>query len=273
LGLKSHKSCPFQENTAAIIAQNKAHRTLPQKTIDEIGNKSVDVLGYEISFIYYNNLKYNPRPIIQSYSAYDDHLITINYDKYNSPTAPDYVLYHFGSIDDRHGFWDEPKIYLALFKNYTLIDTIPATKDFDGLLLFKKNTVTKKITEKVVLDTLIHLNSTFTIPSSDKILYLKMDYAYTSLGALKRLIYKPDLVYMNLTYDKEASTVCRVILPIMKSGVPINKRVTDFGDAYTFFQSAGKNNKPATSFTLSGNTKWIKDAFKVQLIEYEIVEK
>ena len=269
-GLKNNKELVSPQNKAAITTQNKASRKLPQKVLDEIGNKSVDVLGYEISFIYYNDLKYNPRPIIQSYTAYDDFLINLNYQKYISPSAPDYVLYHYGSIDDRHGFWDEPKIYLALLQNYSLIDTIPATKDFGALMLFKKNEITKKISEKVILNTATSFNSTFNIPISDKILYLKMDYDYTIIGALKRLIYKPDLVYMNLNYDNSNPTTCRIILPIMKSGVPINKKITTFEEAYTFFKSAGKDNKSATSFQLTGNSKWIKDAFRVQLIEYEI---
>jgi hypothetical protein len=159
---------------------------------------------------------------------------------------------------------------LALLQHYSLIDTIPATKDFGALMLFKKNDITKKVTEKVILNTTIYFNSTFNIPISDKILYLKMDYDYTVIGALKRIIYKPDLVYMNLNYDTSTPTVCRVILPIMQSGVPINKEIKAFEDAYTFFKSAGKDNKSATSFQLTGNSKWIKDAFKVQIIEYEI---
>ena len=254
------------------ISLDKTYRRFPERVIKEIGSKTVDVLGSEISYIYYNNLKYNPRPIIQSFCAYQENLININYNKYKSNSAPDYVLYHYGSIDDRHGFWDEPKIYLALFGNYTIIDTVLASNNLDSLMLFKKNSISKIIVEKVIMDTLIHFGTKFKIPASDKILYLKLDYDYTFIGKMKRIIYQPSLVYMNLMYENLDSTFCRLVLPVMKSGVPINKKISNFKDAYTFFTSKGKNNENSTYFELSGNPIWVNDLFMVRITEYEIGE-
>jgi hypothetical protein len=256
-----------------LIFKNKTYKRLPERVIKEIGNKTVDVLGSEISYIYYNNLRYNPRPIIQSFEAYDEKLININYNKYTSSSAPDFVLYHFGSIDDRHGFWDEPKIYLALLGNYTIIDTVHGSNNLDSLILFKKNPTSKIISEKAVMDTVIHFNSRFKIPSSDKILYLKLDYNYTFSGKVKKLIYQPSLAYMNLMYENTGSTYCRLVLPVMRSGVPINKKISNFNEAYAFFTSEGKNNENSTYFQLTGNPRWINDSFRVRIIEYEVLEK
>jgi hypothetical protein len=247
-------------------------RKLPLKIVEEIGDKTVDVLGYEISYIFYNQLKYYPRPIIQSYSSYDSKLINLNCEKYNSETAPNYVLYHFGSIDDRHPFWDEPKIYLALFTNYSIFDTIPATKDFQELILFKKNDIKKTLTENVIKDTVIQLNSKFTIPKSDNILYLMLDGDYTIAGKIRRTLFQPSLVYMDLLYEDKDSTHCRLILPVMKSGVPINKKVIDFNGVYKFFNSKGIDNINANSFVLTGNPRWINNSFRIKIVEY-IIEK
>jgi hypothetical protein len=254
------------------ISKNITYKRLPERMIKEIGNKTVDVLGSEISYIYYNNLKYNPRPIIQSFQAYDAKLININYNKYKSNSAPDFVLYHYGSIDDRYGFWDEPKIYLALLGNYSIIDTVLGSNNLDSLILFKKNPTSKIIVEKAVMDTVIHFNSRFKIPYSDKILYLKLDYNYTFSGKIKKIIYQPSLVYMNLIYENSDSTFCRLVMPVMKSGVPVNKKITSFTDAYTFFSSDGTMNQNSTYFILTGDPLWIKDSFKVRITEYEVLE-
>jgi hypothetical protein len=267
----SIKSGFFPTNVNMPVLQDKNYRKLPERVMKEIGGKTVDVLGKETSYIYYNNLRYNPRPVIQSYSAYDEKLININYDKYKSNSAPDFILYHYDRFDDRHGFWDEPKIYLAVLSNYTILDTILAPNNIDSLILFKKSQATKKITEQVILDTLIHFNTRFKIPYSDKILYMKLDYDYTISGKIRRMIFQPSSVYMNLMYENSDSTFCRLVMPVMKSGVPINKKVTSFNDAFTFFNSNGIMNKRSTYFMLTGDLLWIKDSFKVRIIEYEVL--
>jgi hypothetical protein len=268
--LQSFLFPPTDEN---IIYKNKQYRKLPEKVIKEIGNKTVDVLGWEISYIFYNNLRYNPRPIIQSFSAYDKKFIDLNYEKYNSDSAPDYVLYHYASLDDRNGFWEEPKIFLALLKNYDVIDTIPATKDSDALLLFKKTTKKREIVEKVVMDKIINFNTKFVIPHSDNILFLTLDYDYTLLGKIRRTLFQPSLVFINMVYNDKEVAFNRLIKPVMQSGIPINKKVRNLFEARTFFTSNGKKNEDAKSLELQGTTKYVKDSFKARLVEYKIVEK
>ena len=260
----------FTNNSKINVTSNN-NRNLPKNVLKKIGNKTVDLLGYETTYIFYNKLKYNPRPIFQSYSAYDPKLIDLNSKKYNSETAPDYVLYHFGTIDGRYPFWDEPKTYLSLFKNYSITDRIPNENNIiSDLALFKKNTTSRTISKKNIKDTMITLNSKIKIPKSENILYLTIESEYTLLGKIKRTLFQPYLVYMDIDYEDKDKSHNRLILPIMKSGVPINKKVLSFNDAYTFFNSTGKDNIDAISFVLKGNERWIKNTFRIKFIEYKI---
>jgi hypothetical protein len=258
----------FVSGNELEMSEKALRRTLPPGIINEIGDHSVDVLGSEISFIFYNDLKYNPRPVIQSYLAYDPKLIDRNFDKYMSASGPEYVLYHLGSIDDRHPFWDEPKTYLSLLANYSLVDTIASTEYFRAMILFKRNEVKKSFHENTILDTIIQVNSKIEIPCSDNLLYLKMESDYTTAGELRRIFYRPSLVYMDLNYEDHTSGRCRLILPVMKSGVPINKKVLRDENALTFFSTGGAGNIDATSFVLSGSPRWVKNSFRIQIVEY-----
>lgn len=249
---------------------NKLMRALPAEVLAEIGNSSVDVLGWEISYVYFNTLKYVPRPIFQSYSAYHEKLIDLNYTKYSGHSAPDYVLYQFGSIDDRHPFWDEPRIYLALLARYSIVDTIPKTPYANSMILFKRNTTDKRIQEKVVVDTIVHYGQPFSLPDTDKLLYLKMDEEYTLAGKIRRVLFQPSLLYMKLNYEDGDSSYHRAIIPILKSGTPINKKVLTTDDAYDFFAFDGKTNLSVTSFTLVGNSRWLKGTVRVKLVEYDL---
>jgi hypothetical protein len=256
-------------------------RELPERVRDIIGNKTVDVLGFETSYIHYNGLNYNPRPVIQSYSAYGPELIQLNVNKYESNTAPDFVLYHPGSIDGRHPFWDEAPIYLSLFRNYIIVDTFSSINlsfnELDTrnnvpnkLFLFKKNNKKRSVTKTVIKDTIIHFNNKINIPHSNNILYMEMESELTTLGKIQRLLFQPSLAHMKMQYADGDSTYCRLILPVMKAGVPINKKVIDPDAAYLFFSTKGTGNIPATSFTLLGNPKVIEDSFRVKFIEYQI---
>lgn len=272
--LRDYRASSFKTNTGLnhLLAKDnlndKKQRALPQRIIKDIGSQTVDVLGYETSFIYHNHLNYNPRPIIQSYSVYDPKLIELNYHKYDSKTSPDYVLYNFGSIDERHPFWDESLIYLPLLQNYTVFDTA-FVETFTPLLVFKKNEERKRILEKkVILDTIINFNSPITIPKSDNLIYLSIESDYTFAGKIRRLLYQPSLSLIDLQYEDNSKSEYTLVLPVMESGVPINRKVLTAHDAYTFFTSLGKKNSIATSFKLKGNPLWIQDSFHIKFIEY-----
>lgn len=265
-----------------IVAQKKG-RWLPDRMLREIGNKSVDLLGYETSFIYYNNLNYNPRPIIQSYSAYTPELIRLNTAKYSSETAPDYVLFHIGTLDERHPFWDESPIYQALFERYAIIDTFTTKKlgihafhhqknVRNQIFLFKKQSIPKRIVKHTILDTLIQLDTKINIPKSSQILYMEMDSEHSLLGKAVRMLFQPAHVSMKLHYADGDSTECRLILPVMKAGVPINKKVLKPRDAYSFFQTTGLENISATSFSIHGNPLFIKNSFRIRFIELKIID-
>jgi hypothetical protein len=251
-------------------AKKMLTRALPESVIAEIGNSTVDVLGYEISYVYFNGLNYNPRPVIQSYSAYHEKLIDLNYEKYRGNSAPDYVLYHFGTIDDRHPFWDEPRIYLALLARYSIVDTIPQTEYTNSMILFKRDTVDRSLEERVLLDTIIQFGQPFSIPDTEKVLYLRMCVEYSLLGKIRRVLYQPSLPYMKLNYADGDTSYHRAIIPIFRAGVPINKKVLTIDDAYDFFAFDGKNNLTTKSFTLIGNPRWLKSTVRIELVEYEL---
>lgn len=249
-------------------------RRLPERIRSEIGNASVDLLGSETSFIFFNDLNYSPRPIIQSYSAYSPKLIDINSKKYKSTDGPEFILYHLGSIDDRNPFWDEPKTYLSLLTNYFLKDSFStvSTYGFNRLLLFKRSEKNISIHQKTIFDTIVHFNEEIKIPESNNILFLEMECEYTLLGKARRILYQPSLAYMDLFFEDETHISTRVVLPVMRSGVPINKKVLTDDDAYNFFKSSGNDNIRATKFVIKGDETWINGTIKLKFVEYILNE-
>lgn len=258
------------ERNVGKDARIREESTLPANVLDRIGDRGTDVLGFLISHVHFNGLKYNPRPVFQSYSAYSPRLIDLNHDKYAGESAPHFILYHFGSIDDRFPFWDEPRTYLPLMANYRMADTIPPKGESPAFLLFERSPVRKTLKERVVLDTVVGLNSRVTVPRNPNLLFLQMDCELTMPGSVRRLLYEPPGVGMELTYEEGSTQTGRIILPVMKSGVPINKKVTTEQEAFEFFRSGASRSKSTDSFKILADPFWVRKGVRVRFIEYVI---
>ncbi len=256
-----------------------------------IGKSSVDIIPWEISEIYLNGLSYDPRPVIQSYSAYDRYLDQKNYEKYTSASAPDFLLFSLMTIDNRYPFWDESITKRAILSNYRLIsDRLPEIKDklkmecFDSayylaknpdvsvaikegkfksaydhylkigkwdyrptceqyeVLLLKKRT--KPLTTQTIKKTTFYLtiNEEYIVPESDQLLYLYANVKYNLMGKLLRIFSQPPPLMVRIKYNDGTEEVYRAILPILKTGVLINKKITTTAEAAGFFFNQGRNN-------------------------------
>jgi len=220
--------------------------------------------------MYYNDLNYTPRPVFQSYSAFSPALIQQNVDFFNGEKAPEYIIYHFGAIDGRHHFWDEPKTYIPILSKYAVKGTMQQNNEIGPLMLFEKRDTILAVETRELPDAIARLNEDFTIPVSDQILYMSMEYEYTLLGRLRRLLYQPDEVKMQLIEGNEVNYDVRLVLPVMESGVPINTSVKHFGESVQFFNTIGKGNPKIIRFRVMGDPLWIKDEFKLHFTEYKI---
>ena len=268
LGSPIRMSSKWSENDERKVDEAR----FPAEVVARVGDRGTDVLGCLISQLYFNGFKYDPRPVFQSYSAYSPRLIDLNHDKYAGEGAPDFVFYHFGTIDGRHKFWDEPKTYLPLMANYRATDTMRPKSGSPAFLLFERATQRKTVKERVVLDTVVGLNSWVTVPHSPNLLYMQMDCGLTLPGSIRRLFYQPPGVGMELLYEDGVTQTCRIILPVMKSGVPINRKVTTEQEAFEFFRSGGSRSKSTDSFKILADPFWVKGDVRLRFTEYLIGE-
>lgn len=62
---------------------------------------TVDAFPWDITDLIVNGLNYVPRPVIQSYSAYTDHLLDLNAKHFRSTAAPMFLVLKGQSIDQR----------------------------------------------------------------------------------------------------------------------------------------------------------------------------
>jgi hypothetical protein len=200
-----------------------------------IGNGTVDIMPSEISKIYFAGLRYNPRPVIQSYAVYDQYLDSLNYQKYMSESAPDYVLCSVNSIDGRYPFFDESRTKLALMSRYRIVARL------DDLLVMGKKTVVQtfsKTDAAGIQD--IKFGEDIPIRRTADLQYAKISVEYSMWGKIQRFFYHPPALWITFTFEDGTAKTFQAIKPILADGGVINKYVENTQDFQLLMQSNGQ---------------------------------
>lgn len=213
---------------------------LSQELKDRIGGATVDIVPHQITYLFFNRLNYNPRPVIQSYQANSDWLMQKNGEKYLSETAPQFVLYHIESFREQNPFWVETDLTKVLLKNYQLTDTTLIEKD--TFFVFQQQPVSKALKSIAAKEITFKLDEDIILPVSENPVVFSADIEYSLKGKLARLFFQPPYLYCQVTYENGMQENFRVIDKILRGGIFISPKVTTQAEAAGFFLGGGKNN-------------------------------
>lgn len=217
---------------------------LPNDLLTKVGKASIDIIPHQISHIYFNQLNYNPRPIIQSYQANSDWLMRKNGEKYLSKTAPEFVLFRTEAFREQNPFWVETDLSEALLRNYAVTDTTVIQQD--TFYLFQKRKGLKVFIYSGLSSVKFKLNEDIQIPKSANPIRFSAKINYSLKGKLARLLFQPPYLYCLVTYENGCQENFRVIDKILRGGIFINQKVTTQAEACNFFLNKGVDNQRVT---------------------------
>jgi len=109
----------------------------------EVGDESVDVLGYLQWAALSSGMNYRPRPVVQGYSAYTPYLQDLNEAYFKGPNRPRFVLLCQQTIDGRFPTLDDSAAVNYVINNYTPIGR-------DGEFLVLEHIAAKNISFQLV---------------------------------------------------------------------------------------------------------------------------
>jgi hypothetical protein len=202
---------------------------LPDRVKEKIGNSTVDIIPLEISIAYFNNLNYNPRPVVQSYAAYNKYLDDLNYSKYISSTSPEYLIYKNESIDKRYHFFDEGRTKLAIRQRYVVVDS------FNGNLLLKKTDTIRQLHIIQKKNEVLELNKVYGLSQNQYLQYATFDIRYSKRGSLMRFLFQPPEVNIKFILEDGRSVNHRLIITTLQNPVLLSSYIENNTDAWNFF--------------------------------------
>jgi hypothetical protein len=241
-------------------------RMLPENIKQKIGNGTVDIIPWESSLIILNKLNYAPRPIIQSYQAYNGSLDKINANRYLRANAPEFVLYNINSIDKHYHFFDDTYLKEALYSKYTIIDTFRSCNEY--MLLFKRNTSNLPYTFVKIAKGEKNLADTFSVPISKNPLMVKIRMKYNWLGTIQNIFLRAPNSEIRIILVDSSTIVYRTGISILDAGVIINPYIENAKDAFNFFNKREVEIRKIKNFKMALE----KTFFWEDRIEYEWYE-
>jgi len=175
------------------------HATNPLPEITRVvGSSTVDVFNYDQGVALIPRLNYTPRPVFQSYSAYSPRLMGHNLRFYQSPRAPDFVLWKYITIDWRFPTLDDAMVLVELARGYR-----PVLSEGDFLLLRKNTPLPARRLERKFLESFTPaLGETVALPAArDQAVWLRTEFPLSRLGRLRAFFYKPPVMHAIVTDD------------------------------------------------------------------------
>lgn len=211
--------------SAMVLQVNK----LSPDWLQEIGNKTIDIYPFELSYAAANNINWTPRPVLQSFTAFTPYLDQLDARFYSGVNAPEFLLWHLdwglNSVDTAYLLNDGPETILSIFNRYKVIKKTPK------LHLLQRQTG-RRLGDVRVLDKIqTSWEAWNTIPVGSKssvgIYRARLVYQRNLIGVIKKSLYNDNLYFIYYKFRDGRIVKHRLKLPNAAVGVWVSPYVVD----------------------------------------------
>lgn len=216
-------------------------RRFPAHWRNHLRRGTVDVVPNDVASVYLNGLAhaYRPRPVFQSYQVTNHFLDSLNATFYQSPRAPEYILYTHNAIDNRYPFSDEIGTRLTMLRYYDLFDK--GTKDW---MMLKRRATPYRLDTLSVRSEGSQLQTDIMVPATSTVQLMQIQVEHSLPGKITRLLFQPPTLELELEtadgkwHNYQASTT------MLANGFVANRWVSDNPAFQEYMCSKGQTGLP-----------------------------
>jgi hypothetical protein len=249
----------FGQKNAAIRAQ------FPLPSLD--GN--VDLYPYDVSTVFAHGLHWSPRPVFQSYVAYDSSLDALNVSYLEGPNAPQHVIFQVQPTDERLPALEDAGSWPALLSRYEIVG-------YNGLQMHLRRADASRsetMFSAEVARMTASVGSPVQIPSQSGLLWAAINltpsfFGYVGLGLLKL---PPVQIVLTL---EDGRVVHHRYIPAMGQRGFLLSPYVETTDDFAFLFAGIDAGKRVRSFQIETPAVWAwHNPFSVELRRLEIHEQ
>ncbi len=186
-------------------------------------NGGTDLYSYEQSLLFGSAMRYQPRPVIQSYSAFTLELAKLDAEHLRATNAAENILFGVETIDDRYPSLDDGLSWPELLTRYDL----KGVADPGGFFLMLLRTAAPRQFRLIPLtNTVAHFGRAIAVPATTNgPIWVEIDLRKTLAGKLASFLYKTAPITMVATLPDHKQRVFRLIPGVTGSGFLLSPMV------------------------------------------------
>lgn len=204
------------------------------KSVDVIKNEArfprlsgtVDTYPFDQSRVIASGYNWVPRPVFQSYAAYNPQLAKINNAHLLSIKAPDNIVFRISTIDNRYPSLDDGLSWPTILSNYHLSGT-------QGEFIFLSKDRVRNTQPPIcsLSSDTFQFGQSISVPSDKGLIFVEIDVKPTLLGRLINILFKTSELRIKVLLENGQSNDYRIIPGMAKSGFilsPLVENTRDF---------------------------------------------
>ena len=199
---------------------------------------TTDIYSFGQSALLASGLDWDPRPVLQSYSAYTPALLRADAAHLSGPAAPENIIYAVQPLDAKLPALDDGASWPLLLASYQFAGYAGrATTLFDGdggtVAILKRRTVPNHFNLQPVMSGMIKLGAAVPLPVSPSLVWAELDLKPSLAGKLLTLLYKPPGLMIDYTLKDGKSLGYRYFAGGGETGflvAPVVRNTQDFGE-------------------------------------------
>jgi hypothetical protein len=202
-------------------ARAKIRRDNPLPSVDG----GADIYPCRQDILLASGLQWSPRPIMQSYSAYEPKLVDINAGHLSGNSAPRHIFFDVCPIDYRLATLEDGKSWPLLLTRYHLIGR---TGRF--LVLDRNSDVSNGTEMEDIATSTQRLDHPFNLPQVGEPVWAEVDVKPTLLGRIFVALFKQPQLHILFRYADGRTESFRYVAATGRSGFIISPIIHDTAD-------------------------------------------
>ncbi len=228
----------------AAGAEERARQALPALKL-ALGQSRVDVFGSRTSFALVNGFNYAPRPVFQSYAAYNLALMRLNEDFYSSPEAPSFVLFELAPLLRRLPALEDAFVLRQLLINYRPVET-------EGRFLLLRSNACERPRLVLLREGTARLGELISLSGLGQTnLWMEIEVSPNWRGWVKDLLWQGTRLRLGVWQGSRRVRTFRAPAPMLSAGFLANPLLVRNADVRALY--GGESRPPVDGYSVEVN--------------------
>jgi len=229
-------------------------------------NGTVDIYSYDLSYLIASGNKWNPRPIVQSYSVFTSKLAEINKEHLLGENRPDNIIFKVQPIDGRFPSLEDGASWPVLLTNYEPTDVAN-----EYLYLTLRTTGKNSIQFEKSFKRSRIFGEQIELPDLNGLIFIKLHFKKSTIGTIISSIFKPSELQIKLVMENGTDRSYRMIAGMAESGFivsPLVENTHEFGLLFAGANYIADKNVKTIEINANNSSFIWKNSFEIEIYSF-----